>query len=75
MLMAKTPKKNPSSEKYRKPTRWARVRLRLAAQMDVMVDRNSSDFTEEVNIAIREYLQRNSLWPPPDGVDDPGPAE
>lgn len=77
MLMAKTPKKKKvaSTEKYRKPTRWARVRLRLAAQVDVMADRNASDFTEEVNTAIREYLQRHSLWPPADGNDDPGPAD
>lgn len=58
MLMAK---KKPA-EKYRKPTRWARIRERLAKQMDILVNRHASDFTEEVNIAVREYLVRAGLW-------------
>lgn len=67
MLMAK--KKVGTADgkatKKRKPTRWARIRLQIAKQMDELVSRNSSDFTEEVNIAVRERLERQGLWPPP----------
>lgn len=33
-------------------------------QLDVLVERNASDSTEEVRRAVREYLERHKLWPP-----------
>lgn len=53
----------PAKKEQRKPTRWARIRLTIAKQVDVLVEKNSSDFTEEVNRAVREYLERQGLWP------------
>lgn len=55
--------KKPEAESDRKPFRWGRVRERLARQLDKLVATNESDFTEEVNIAVRERLERHQLWP------------
>ncbi len=49
----------------RKPARMVRVRSRYAEQIDRLVSRNGTDFTEEVNRAVRELLTREGLWPPP----------
>lgn len=66
-------KRTASNEQYRKPYRPTRVRARLARQLDIVVDLNASDFTEEVNNAVREYLIRLKLWPPAGAsVDDKG---
>jgi hypothetical protein len=53
----------PTIPEQRKPTRWARIRLTLAKQIDIIVAQNATDFTEEVNRAVREYLERNGKWP------------
>lgn len=54
----------PAAPKDRhKPSRMVRVREALADQLDELVGRNASDFTEEVNRAVRELLQREGLWP------------
>ena len=34
-------------------------------QLEKLVERNGSDLTEEIRIAIRERLERAGLWPPP----------
>lgn len=56
-------KKTRTSDRH-KPRRMAGVREILAAQVDLLVARNATDFTEEVNRAVRELLVRESLWPP-----------
>ncbi len=48
-----------------KPSRMTRIRGRLADQLQKLVDRNETDFTSEVNRAVRELLEREQLWPPP----------
>jgi hypothetical protein len=56
-------KKTPAQDRH-KPSRMARVRDSLAKKLDDLADRNATDFTEELNRAVRELLQREGLWPP-----------
>lgn len=41
------------------------IRPGLFTGVRLLVARNESDPTEEVNRAVREYLERNHLWPLP----------
>lgn len=67
VLMA--PKKKPNDfERYRKSTRMARIRKRLAEQADALGKRLDKKFTEIVNDALREKLEREGLWPPKDSI-------
>lgn len=56
-------KKKAASDRH-KPSRMVRIRKSLAEQIDAIVEKNASDFTEEVNRAVREYLERAGQWPP-----------
>lgn len=47
-----------------KPRRMAGIKEVLARQVDHLCARNATDFTEEVNRAVREMLVREGLWPP-----------
>jgi hypothetical protein len=42
-----------------------RVPERLAGLLEVLAARNVTNLTQEVVRAVREYLERNQLWPPP----------
>ncbi len=53
--------KSPDSKK----PKAVRVRPELAAQLELLCREHASDMTEEVNIAVREYLKREGFWPPP----------
>jgi hypothetical protein len=55
---------SPSNPDRHKPSKMVRVRMQFAKQLEKMVAKNVSDFTEEANIAIREYLERHGFWPP-----------
>lgn len=59
-------KKNPKQAEAqdRKPYRTVRVRGPLVKQLEKMMEARASDLTEEVNTAVREYLERAKLWPP-----------
>ncbi len=57
-----TPKQG-KSDRHR-PSRLVRVREVLALQLDILVNLNATDITEEVNRAVRELLLREKLWPP-----------
>jgi hypothetical protein len=48
-----------------KPSRMVRIKEGLARQLDRIVGRDLTDFTAEVNRAVREMLAREGLWPPP----------
>ncbi len=61
VLMAN--KKKPQADRH-KPSRMARVREILAKRLDILAERNATDFTEELNRAARELLVREGLWPP-----------
>lgn len=60
-------KKQPGDR--HKPARMTRVREILAVQLDKLVERNATDFAEEVNRAVRELLIREGLWPPTSSDD------
>lgn len=64
-LCMATPKKEPKrTEDRHKPHRMLRVRQAFADAIQALADRNSSDFTEEGNRMIREWLEKEGLWPP-----------
>lgn len=47
-----------------KPSRHVRIHPGLAEAADLLAERNATTFPQEVNRALREYLQREGLWPP-----------
>lgn len=54
--------KNPNDEPPRRG--WpVRIRYAYLRSLAVLVSRNGSDLPEEVNIALRERLERAGLWP------------
>lgn len=61
-LMAK--KQTKKADRH-KPGRMVRLKELLAQRLDVLVDRNATNITQEVQRAVREYLERQGLWPPP----------
>jgi hypothetical protein len=63
-------KKRPG--KY-KPHRSIRVPLPLVEQLDRLAERHVSNATIEAIAAIREYLERKDLWPPPPKGKRPAP--
>lgn len=63
MATRKDHKANRKADRH-KPRRMAGVKEVLARQVDILSGRNATDFTEEVNRAVRELLVREGLWPP-----------
>jgi hypothetical protein len=55
--------KTSKSDRHKEAT-MARVRKPLADVLQQLADTNATKFTEEVNNAVREYLERRNLWPP-----------
>ena len=62
--MAKKAKKIP-----RKPMRQVRIRPRIAAQLDIICERDEVNFQDVVNRTLREFLAREHLWPPAGSSD------
>lgn len=65
VTMAKDKSKKPATpgtEKYRKDHKMARVRLRLAEAATRAAEAMEQDFTQFVNDAVRERLERLGLW-------------
>lgn len=58
------PKKPKVSTDRHKPFRWVRVRPVLADPAQKAADANAKKFTEYVNDALREKLERDGFWPP-----------
>jgi hypothetical protein len=54
----------PDREQYRKPYKQARVRQKLADLAEQAADELAQDFTQFVNDAVRERLERLGKWPP-----------
>lgn len=55
----------PQQSDRHKPHGNIRLPLSILRQIDVLVERNFSDRTEEVRAAVLEYLRHKGLWPPP----------
>jgi hypothetical protein len=64
--MAKNKRPGGRGDRH-KPRRMIGLPERLAVQLDKLAERNASRMTQEVIRAVREYLERNNLWPPPAG--------
>lgn len=62
-------KSQPGSGDRHKPARMVRIRTRLAQQADQLAEKLDQDFTQVVNDALREKLERANLWPPPKDSD------
>jgi hypothetical protein len=58
-------KKKPATGDRHKPARMVRIRASMTAAGDALAERLATDFTELVNIALREFLERHDVWPPP----------
>lgn len=73
MPIMATPKNNkrgkgrPPNPEGQPPRRGMPVRIRHSYldALQALVDRNGSDVPEEVNVAVRERLERTGFWPPP----------
>ena len=63
--MATPRKPKERTEDRHKPHRMLRVRQAFADIIQAMAEQNSSDFTEEGNRIIREWLEQNGKWPVP----------
>ena len=57
-------KKKEQNQDRHKPAKMGRVRKPFADLLDSLAERHVTTFTEELNIAVREYLERHNLWPP-----------
>lgn len=58
-------KRKISTGDRHKPGRMVRLKEQLARQLDILVVRNATNTTQEVQRAVREMLAREGLWPPP----------
>lgn len=58
------PKKDRAVDRH-KPGRMARIRQVLAEAATEAADAIVVEFTEWVNAAVREKLEREGRWPPP----------
>lgn len=65
-VMARTPNKptnEPKADRH-KPSRQARIPIKLAELLQEVAEEERSEFSEQVIIAVREYLRgKNKLRP------------
>lgn len=59
VLMAKKKKE----EDRHKPSRMVRIPERMALALEELAETRENTLTDEVRTAVREYLERNDLWP------------
>lgn len=55
-----------ASDRHVRKALSLRLHPLLRQQLEILVDRNASNVTAEISIAIREKLERVGLWPPRD---------
>ncbi len=68
LLMAKSGRK---ADRHKKTAFTLRLEDRLRDRLEILADRNATDITTEIVIAIRERLERSGLWPPPPPPPEP----
>lgn len=56
----------PKKDRHKKKPFQLRLHSLLRQQLEILAERNASDMTTEISIAVRERLQANGLWPPPE---------
>jgi hypothetical protein len=59
-LMAKKQKE----EDRHKPSRMVRLPERMARALEEFAKGRENTLADEVRTAVREYLERNGMWPP-----------
>lgn len=66
--MVSMAKKRKDPEKDAKGTvaRTVRLHALLDKQLNRLAELHASEITSEIRIAVRERLERHSLWPPPE---------
>ncbi len=52
-------------DRHRYKPFMVRLDPRIRAQLRLLAERNASDESTEVRIAIRQYLEAAGMWPPP----------
>jgi hypothetical protein len=52
-------------DRHKKKPLQLRLHELLRQQLEVLAERNASNLTAEITRAVREYLERAGLWPPP----------
>lgn len=68
LMPRKKPTSDESPKNRHKPSRMSRIRERLAAQLDILAQRNETSIVEEADRAVRLLLEQSGLWPPNDGL-------
>ncbi len=62
-------KPNPDGKKHAGrnlyPGFQLRLHPRMRQQLELLAERNFSNLTDEIRIAIRKHLETAGLWPPP----------
>jgi hypothetical protein len=53
------------NDRHRQQPFQLRLHRLLRQALADLAERNASDMTEEIRIAIRERLERAGMWPPP----------
>jgi len=61
-MLCMAPKKKQAGDRH-KPSRMTRIPERMAAQLEKLAEHKSTSLVDEVKQAIREYLERQNLWP------------
>lgn len=56
----------PKKKDQRKPRMMAGIRSQFITGLDKMAEKLGEKATAIVNLAVREYLERQGLWPPED---------
>lgn len=52
-------------DRHKKKALQLRIHPLIRQQLEALVSLHASTLTEEITLAIRERLERYSLWPPP----------
>lgn len=66
MLKSMSSNDNRKGDRHKGKAMQLRLHEKLREQLQKLVDRNASTLTSEITIAVRERLQREGLWPPPE---------
>lgn len=58
-----SPTEGRTADRHTPGAKMGRVRVRLAFALDRLARKRHTDFTEELNRAVREMLEREGMWP------------
>ncbi len=67
MSVMTTPKNKKDKDRHKYPVWGFRLPPIYRAQVEKLAERTRRKSTEEVKIALEQYLEKEGLWPPQDG--------